>query len=244
VITDAVIPVAGLGTRLLPITRSVPKEMLPLVDKPVVQYVVEELVAAGIRRIVFVTGQGKQAIEDYFQSGPVEFLYTRQPEPRGLGDALRYAEGFAPAVVALGDAVIEGAVVPRLISAYEGADAAVAVAEVPEAAVSRYGIVVSADGEVTDLVEKPAPGQVASRMAVMGRYVLGPRVFAALRETQPGAGGEVQLTDALRAVLGTGGRIRAVPLADGERRHDVGTVEGYCATFGHYARLRFPDGAG
>ncbi len=243
-ITDAVIPVAGLGTRLLPATRAVPKEMLPLVDKPAVQYVVEELADAGIRRILFVTGRGKQAIEDHFDDGPVELLYTRQPRPLGLGDALRHAERFAPVVAALPDAIFEGSIVPRLLAAYEGADAVVAVAEVAEEAVSRYGIVVAEDDRVTGLVEKPSAGEVASRTAVMGRYVLGPAVFEALRDLGPGTGGEVQLTDALRAVVAAGGRVRAVPLATGERRHDVGTVEGYCAAFIRYAALRSLDGAG
>lgn len=163
-ITDAVIPVGGLGTRLLPATRSQPKEMLPIVDKPVVQHVVEELAAHGIRRILFVTGRRKRAIEDHFDAdseleralgratvpaNDLQILYTRQPRPAGLGDALRYAQGFAgdgAVVVALGDAVIsrsEGSpgIVTRLIAAYEaeGASAALAVREVPRELVSRYG---------------------------------------------------------------------------------------------------------
>ncbi len=272
-ITDAVIPVAGLGTRLLPATRSAPKEMLPVVDKPVVQYVVEELERAGIRRVLFVTGRRKRAIEDHFDADPeleralgpmrapgegLELLYTRQPRPRGLGDALRYAEGFAGGrgvVVALGDAIIEPApagspgIVTRLTEAYltSGAIAALAVAEVPAAAVSHFGIVVPGTGEdmidVVDVVEKPDPEQITSRLAIMGRYVLGPEVFAELRETEPDSRGEIQLTDALRAVLARGGRIVAVPLAAGERRHDIGTLESYCATFLEHA-LKHPTLAG
>jgi len=266
-ITDAVIPVAGLGTRLLPATRSQPKEMLPVVDKPVVQYVVEELVAAGVERVLFVTGRRKRAIEDHFDADPeleralgvdppldprggLKLLYTRQLRPDGLGDALRYAEGFGDGrglVVALGDTIVAPpappappapGIVRRLVEAYGelGVDAAVAVVEVGDEAVSSYGIVCGTeirDGviEVTDMIEKPDPSEVTSRLAVAARYVLGPSVFAALRATAPDARGEVQVADALRAVLRDGGRVVAVPLAHGERRYDIGTVEGYCQAF-------------
>ncbi|HEY5317022.1 MAG TPA: sugar phosphate nucleotidyltransferase, partial [Solirubrobacteraceae bacterium] len=205
-ITDAVIPVAGLGTRLLPATRSQPKEMLPVVDKPVVQYVVEELLAAGIERVLFVTGRRKRAIEDHFDADPeldralgseapldprggLKILYTRQLRPAGLGDALRYAEGFAEGrgmVVALGDTIIEPrppsgpAIIDRLVEAYEQfeASAAVAVVEVEEAAVASYGIVCGSEIgegiiEVSDVIEKPDPSEVPSRLAVAARYVLG-----------------------------------------------------------------------
>ncbi len=212
-IKDAVIPVAGLGTRLLPATRSQPKEMLPVLDKPIVQYVVEELARAGIERVLFVTGRRERAIEDHFDaedeaSAPgagMEFLYTRQPRPAGLGEALTRAGSFAgehPVVVALGDAIIEpppgaepgAGIVARLIEAYErtGASAAIAVDEVPSASVSRYGIVVPADGPRTDdsfelatVLEKPDPIETSSRLGVMARYVLGPTVFAELRRTAP-----------------------------------------------------------
>ncbi len=313
-ITDAVIPVGGLGTRLLPATRSQPKEMLPVVDRPVVQYVVEELVRAGIGRVLFVTGRRKRAIEDHFDADPelgsgplidprtgLQILYTRQAHPAGLGDAVRYGESLgagAGVVVALGDTIIAGpahtgvGVVARLIEAFGagGVSAAVAVEEVPGEAVSRYGIVVAgaggdaggargdaggargdaggargvadgaggvgaraagggaagrgaADGgalgggvlEVTDVVEKPDPASVSSRLAIAARYVLGPSVFAALRALTPDRSGEVQLTDALRAVIARGERVVAVPLAAGERRHDIGTVAGYCAVFLEYA---------
>jgi UTP--glucose-1-phosphate uridylyltransferase len=242
VITDAIVPVAGLGTRMLPATRSQPKEMLPLLDKPVVQYVAEELEAAGIRRIVFITGAGKRAIEDHFDQpgSEINIFYTRQPSPDGLGDAVRQADGFANqgVVVALGDGVIDPpGIVPRLVDAFEtgGYDAALAVAPVPDEEVTRRGIVVSEQGEVTDLVEKPQPDAVASRTAMMGRYVLGPAVFEALRGLGPDASGEVQLTDALRRVLENGGRIAAIPLSSGQRRHDIGSPEGYCAAFVEFA---------
>jgi UTP--glucose-1-phosphate uridylyltransferase len=260
-ITDAVIPVGGLGTRLLPATRSQPKEMLPLVDKPVVQYVVEELVRAGIARLLFVTGRRKRAIEDHFDADPeldtgplidprtgLQILYTRQARPAGLGDAIRHAKGFAddrPVVVALGDAVIVSArpsapgIVARLIETFQdtaGAAAAFAVAEVPRELVSRYGVAVLDGGSrVRDLVEKPDPDAVPSRTAIMGRYVLGPAVFRALRDTPPDASGEVQLTDALRQVLADGAPVLAVPLSPEERRLDIGSVEGYCAAFLEHA---------
>lgn len=265
-ITDAVIPVGGLGTRLLPATRSLPKEMLPLVDKPAVQYVVEELRDAGIKRILFVTGRRKRAIEDHFDADPeleqavgdgsspasgLRILYTRQRRPLGVGDALRYADGFAGQsgiVAAFGDAIISPppgggpGIVSRLIDAFEsaGAGAAIAVQEVQAELVSRYGIVApgAAFGdafEVDDVVEKPSPASAPSRVAIMGRYVLGPAVFKALAEIPPGTAGEIQLSDALRQVVRGGGRVVAVPLSDGERRFDVGTLESYCAAFLEYA---------
>jgi UTP--glucose-1-phosphate uridylyltransferase len=268
-ITDAVIPVGGLGTRLLPATRSQPKEMLPVIDKPVVQYVVEELASAGIDRVLFVTGRRKRAIEDHFDADPeleralgstalslpdlragMRVLYTRQARPAGLGDALRYADGFGgggAVAVALGDTIIAPpGIITRLMAAYDEHEpaAVLAVEEVAREAVSRYGIVIPSPAagaggsggsggviEVADVVEKPAPGDVDSRLAVAARYVLGPQVFAALRETPPDPAGEIQLSDALRRVIEAGGRVVAVPLSGRERRHDIGTVESYCATF-------------
>ncbi len=258
-IRDAIVPVAGLGTRLLPATRSAPKEMLPIVDKPVVQYVVEELSRAGIDRVLMVTGRRKRAIEDHFDADPelagspppaagVQLFYTRQPTPAGLGDAVARGASFADptspgVVVALGDAILEPdgepEIVTRLIEAHTAhrADATIAVSEVAPAHTGRYGIVVGsplAPGgvlTVARIVEKPAPGTIDSTLAVAARYVLGPAVFAALRDQAPGSGGEIQLTDAIASVIEGGGRVLAVPLAGGERRHDIGTVEGYCRAF-------------
>jgi UTP--glucose-1-phosphate uridylyltransferase len=267
-VTDAVIPVAGLGTRLLPATRSQPKEMLPIIDRPVVQYVVEELVRNGISRVLFVTGRRKRAIEDHFDADPelgssplidprsgLQIFYTRQATPAGLCDAIRYADGFSRGdgvVVALGDAIIESAlgerggdVVSRLIHAYErtGACAAIAVHEVPEDAVSRYGIVVGVpqDGviEVESMLEKPEPSTVTSRLAVAARYVLSPKVVQELKATEPDDSGEVQVADAITTLLNRGERVVAVPLLPGERRHDVGTPESYAAAYLRYA-LRDP----
>jgi UTP--glucose-1-phosphate uridylyltransferase len=237
--------------------------MLPIVDRPVVQYVVDELAAAGMRRILMVTARGTEAIENHFDARPEtvdgdpgptaagpQILTTRQRRPRGLGDAVACAEGFAagrPVVLALGDAIISPppsvtpGILARLIAAHlaTGASATVAVTEVPAGDVRHYGIVVPVQrGEymdVGDLVEKPAPGTVPSRYAIAARYVLGPEVFAALRRTEPDATGEIQLTDALRRIIRDGGRIVAVPLAPGGRRHDTGTLEGYSATFLEFA---------
>jgi len=265
-VTDAIIPVAGLGTRLLPATRSQPKEMLPVLDKPVVQYVVEELVGSGISRVLFVTGRRKRAIEDHFDADPelgsaplidprtgLQILYTRQATPAGLGDAIRYGAGLAAppgVVVALGDAIIESprrpGITRRLIEAFEVEFpcAAVAVQEVALEAVSRYGVVDGVERtdaiiDVRRVVEKPDPQSAPTRWAVAARYVLAPSVIAELRSTAPDQSGEVQVADALNALLARGERVLALPLATGERRHDIGTIDAYVTTFVHYA-LRDP----
>lgn len=272
-------PVAGLGTRLLPATKSQPKEMLPVGGKPVVQHVVEELARAGIERVVFVTGRGKGAIEDHFDADPVltralqqrgddellarlrfehmgvSFAYTRQPSPRGLGDAVLRAEGFtgeAPFVVALGDAIFGTReppdVVARLATALEqhGAACAIAVREVPRAQTGRYGIVSvqqtpAEDGvaRVTAIVEKPDRAHAPSTLAVSARYVLTPAIFDALRRTEPGATGEVELTDAIARLIDDDATVVAVNLGD-VVRHDVGTHESYAAAFLRFA-LTDPD---
>jgi UTP--glucose-1-phosphate uridylyltransferase len=260
-VTDAVIPVAGLGTRLRPATRSQPKEMLPVVDRPVVQYVVEEVLAAGISRVLFVTGRRKRAIEDHFDADPelgseplidprtgLQILYTRQASPAGLGDALRYGAGLSSTggvAVALGDTIIEShetrGILQRLIDAYDrgGIVAAIAVERVGDAEVSRYGIV---EGDERDgvivasrVLEKPSASDTPSRLAIASRYVLGPAVFAELRVTGAGVGGEIQVADALTSLVERGETVVAVPLAPGERRHDIGTVHSYCSAFLRYA---------
>jgi len=274
-VTTAVVPVAGLGTRLLPATKSQPKEMLPVGGKPVVQHVVEELAAAGIERIVFVTGRGKGAIEDHFDRDPmltaelerrgdpellarlgfeqmgVSFSYTRQPSPRGLGDALLCADGFTgtgPFAVALGDAILgtrDGPpVIARLAAALEqhGAGCAIAVRDVPRSQTGRYGIVSTDDDDgddddggggvalVSAIVEKPDPAAAPSTLAVAARYVMTPAIFAALRETPPAVNGEVELTHAIARLIAHGTPVVAVRLGDVER-HDVGTHESYAAAF-------------
>jgi UTP--glucose-1-phosphate uridylyltransferase len=237
-VRKAVLPAAGLGTRFLPATKAQPKEMLPVVDKPLIQYVVEECVASGIDNIIIVTGRGKNAIEDHFDSSPelesylankgktelaelvhnignmVHFSYTRQKEPLGLGHAVLVAKelvGNEPFAVLLGDVIIPG---PRpatrqLVEVYETTGkGAIAVEEVPRQKTSLYGIVdvepatvPGSNGrlmKIRDLVEKPNPSDAPSTLAITGRYLLPPEIFDCLERTQPGRGGEIQLTDALR----------------------------------------------
>ncbi|MGB2667287.1 MAG: UTP--glucose-1-phosphate uridylyltransferase GalU [Candidatus Acidiferrum sp.] len=237
-VRKAVLPAAGLGTRFLPATKAQPKEMLTVVDKPQIQYVVEECVASGIEHVIIVTGKGKNSIEDHFDYSPVleRFLeekgktkqaemvrdisdmvqvsYTRQKEPLGLGHAVLVAKdlvGDEPFAVLLGDVLIPGPnpATKQLINVYEATGTgAIAVEEVPREKTHLYGIV---DGEaaplapfgerllrIRDLVEKPKPDAAPSNLAITGRYVLPSAIFACLERTKPGAGGEIQLTDALR----------------------------------------------
>jgi UTP--glucose-1-phosphate uridylyltransferase len=236
-VRKAVLPAAGLGTRFLPATKAQPKEMLPVVDKPLIQYVVEECVASGIDNIIVVTGRGKNAIEDHFDSNPelerfleskgkkdqsqlvrsignmVKFSYTRQKEPLGLGHAVLTARelvGDEPFAVLLGDVIIPGKnpATRQLVNVWEKTGiGAIAVEEVPREKTSLYGIVDCApekrgswDGKllrIKGMVEKPAPKDAPSNLAVTGRYVLPPEVFEFLEKTKPGRGGEIQLTDAL-----------------------------------------------
>ncbi len=261
-ITKAVIPAAGLGTRFLPATKAQPKEMLPVLDKPVIQLVVEEAAASGIRELLIVTGRGKRAIEDHFDYVPeleevlarrgrldlvdqmrqigslCRIFYVRQKEPLGLGDAVRHARGFVgeePFALLLGDEFYTGPVpcLRQLLDAAAGwSGCVVAVAPVAEEEVERYGIVQPAGppggpGSVwplADLVEKPERHRAPSRLAVIGRYVLTPEVFSALEDVGPGAGGEIQLTDALRLLAARGLVAAFRPEA---ARHDVGDRLGY-----------------
>jgi UTP--glucose-1-phosphate uridylyltransferase len=237
-IRKAVFPVAGLGTRFLPATKSMPKEMLPVVDKPLIQYAVEEAQAAGIEEFIFVTGRGKSAIEDHFDrsfelehqlelKGRTEFLelvrhwmppagqiaYTRQREPLGLGHAVWCARNFVdnePFAVLLADDLIlaDRPVLKQMVDAFdETGGNVVAVMDVPREHTSRYGIldVASDDGrliEAKGIVEKPKPELAPSTASVVGRYILLPRVFDHLSGQKPGAGGEIQLTDALARMIG------------------------------------------
>ena len=255
----AVIPVAGLGTRFLPATKAQPKEMLPLVDTPVIQYVVEEAIRAGVESLVLVTGRGKAAIENHFDvsfeledtlrrrgkqedldliqgiSHLAQFAYVRQGEPLGLGHAVlcaRHAVGDEPFALLLGDDVFdeEDSALEALIAAYRSTGkSVVGVQEVPLEHVSRYGIVNAPTGphdiwNVTTIVEKPNPEQAPSRWAVVGRYVLEPRVFSHLATLEPGVGGEYQLTDAL-AALAREGRLVAAPIP--AKRYDTGNKLDY-----------------
>jgi UTP--glucose-1-phosphate uridylyltransferase len=237
-VKKAVLPAAGMGTRFLPATKAQPKEMLPVVDKPQIQYVVEECVASGIEHIIIVTGKGKNSIEDHFDYNPtlerflsekgkgdqakmvreiselVQVSYTRQKEPLGLGHAVLVAKdlvGDEPFAVLLGDVLIPGAnpATKQLIDVYHSTGVgAIAVEEVPREKTYLYGIV---DGQpapegsfgerllrIRELVEKPKPEKAPSNLAITGRYVLPSAIFDCLERTKPGAGGEIQLTDALR----------------------------------------------
>jgi UTP--glucose-1-phosphate uridylyltransferase len=268
----AVIPVAGLGTRLLPATKSQPKEMLPVGRKPVVQYVVEELTRVGITRVLFVTGPGKASIENHFDRNveliqtlrengkeellaalefdrsAVQYFYTRQRELLGLGHAVSCARslvGNQPFVVALGDSIIgmhaESDVVQRMTQCYRERDAAAVIAfeEVPHDEVNRYGIARPRQDaevfEIADLIEKPTVGEAPSNLAIAARYVLSPAIFEALARTRRGTGGEIQLTDAIRAVIQDGGRAYGVRLRPDERRYDIGNFEAYFEAFVEFA---------
>jgi len=223
-IRKAVIPAAGLGTRFLPTTKAQPKEMLPVVDKPVIQYVVEEAIASGIKDILIITGKGKRAIEDHFDKSKMEnqfldeidemmnhvnLLYTRQREPRGLGDAVYYAKSFVgdeAFALLLGDTITVPGCTKELIKKYEEFKTSIiAVEEVPKEKISSYGIIKGKEVEgdihlVDDLVEKPSPEEAPSNLGILGRYILTPAIFDAIEQTHPGKGNEIQLTDALRLV--------------------------------------------
>ncbi|MGI8593275.1 MAG: UTP--glucose-1-phosphate uridylyltransferase [Solirubrobacteraceae bacterium] len=248
-IRSAVVPVAGRGTRLLPATRAQAKEMLAVLDKPVIQYVVDELCEAGIERVLLVTARGKGSIEDHFDAGTsgIAVLSTRQPSPRGLGDAVLCSEPFAagqPFVLALGDSIIAeprpGGLVRRLLDAHtvHGAACTVAVEVVAPENSPRRGMVVPAAGrapgsgeafDVATVVEKPS--RAPSELGVAARYVLAPSLFDLLRDTPAGHGGEVQVTDAIAALIERGERVVGVRLSEEEHRHDIGDVEGYARAF-------------
>jgi UTP--glucose-1-phosphate uridylyltransferase len=271
-VRKAVIPAAGLGTRFLPATKAVPKEMLPIVDTPTLQLVVEEAVAAGIEDIVVINGRGKGAIEDHFDhafeleatlrergkselfelveriSTMARIISIRQKRPLGLGHAVlcgRDAVGDEPFAVLLGDDLIDNDDDPgigQLIRVHEETGAgALSVIEVPEGQEHLYGIV---DGEVDDtghlrirgMVEKPAPGTAPTRLAIIGRYVLPPQIWAHLEATEPGHGGEIQLTDALRKLATSDVGLYGVTVRG--TRHDAGDKIGYLRANLAYALKR------
>jgi UTP--glucose-1-phosphate uridylyltransferase len=275
VVRTAVVPVAGLGTRFLPATKAVPKEMLPIVDRPALQYIVEEVARCGIADVLLVTALGKSAIEDHFDrrldleaaleaKGRVAELAelraladlvtmhaVRQPEPLGLGHAVLMAAGHVPAdesfAVLLGDDLLEpdSTFLARMVEAHERTGVAVVAllrVEDPDQ-LAQYGVVDAVPGErqgevlIRDLVEKPAPGTAPSDLAVIGRYVLPGSIFDVLRSTEPGRGGEIQLTDALRT-LAAGRPI--VGLVLDEPRHDAGDKLGFLTATLAFAARR-PD---
>lgn len=261
-VRKAIIPAAGLGTRFLPATKAMPKEMLPIVDKPTIQYIVEEAVQSGIEDIIIVTGKGKRAIEDHFdhafeleqnllEKGKTELLekvqysskmvdihYIRQKEPKGLGHAIWCARKFIgdePFAVLLGDDIVQSdnPCLKQLIEQYEETRASViGVQTVPEEETHRYGIVdpignVGRRYSVNQFVEKPKQGTSPSNLAIMGRYVLTPEIFMFLEKQEAGAGGEIQLTDAIQKL----NEIQRVFSYDFEGiRYDVGEKFGFVKT--------------
>lgn len=244
-VKKAVIPAAGYGTRMLPITKAQPKEMVPVVHKPVIQYVVEEAYYSGIGDILIITGKGKRAIEDHFDRSDlpkkdkyteeldkildeVNIFFVRQREQKGLGDAVKYAEAFVddePFALLLGDTITFPPCTKELIQVYKKyKTSVVAVEEVPLEKVSLYGIVKCREVEdsvylIEDLVEQPSIDEAPSTLAILGRYILTPEIFECIRETKPGKGGEIQLTDAMR-ILNTKERMYAY-LFKG-KRYDIG----------------------
>jgi len=266
-ITKAIIPAAGLGTRFLPATKAMPKEMLPILDKPTIQYIVEEAAKAGIEDIIIDTGKHKRAIEDHFDnqkeleitlenSGKTELLekvqfstnlanifYVRQKEQKGLGHAILTAKQFIgnePFAVLLGDDIVESddPAIKQLMDVYEQTEKSViGVQEVRPEDTHRYGIIdpVSQNGRLYDVkkfVEKPAPGTAPSNLAIMGRYVLTPDIFDYLANQGEGAGGEIQLTDAIER-LNADSQVYAYDFEG--NRYDVGEKLGFVKTTIEYA---------
>ncbi|KYD33128.1 UTP--glucose-1-phosphate uridylyltransferase [Geobacillus stearothermophilus] len=260
-VRKAIIPAAGLGTRFLPATKAMPKEMLPIVDKPTIQYIVEEAVASGIEDIIIVTGKGKRAIEDHFdnafeleqnliQKGKYDLLekvkepskvdihYIRQKEPKGLGHAVWCARNFIgdePFAVLLGDDIVQAETpcLKQLIDQYEQTlSSVIGVKRVPDNETHRYGIIdpIEQHGrryQVRQFVEKPAPGTAPSNLAIMGRYILTPEIFLFLEKQEAGAGGEIQLTDAIQRL----NEIQRVFAYEFEgKRYDVGEKIGFIKT--------------
>ncbi|MGG0571373.1 UTP--glucose-1-phosphate uridylyltransferase GalU [Priestia megaterium] len=260
-VKKAIIPAAGLGTRFLPATKAMPKEMLPIVDKPTIQYIIEEAIESGIEDIIIVTGKGKRAIEDHFDNAPeleqnlvekekfellekvrqsanVEIHYIRQKEPRGLGHAVWCARKFIgdePFAVLLGDDIVQAETpcLRQLMNQYdETLSSVIGVQTVPENETNRYGIVdpISSNGrryQVDTFVEKPALGTAPSNLAIMGRYIFTPEIFKFLEQQEVGAGGEIQLTDAIQKL----NEIQRVFAYDFEgKRYDVGEKLGFIQT--------------
>ena len=259
-VTKAVIPAAGLGTRILPATKAQPKEMLVIVDKPSLQYIVEELVESGIKDIIIVTGRNKNSIEDHFDhsyeledtlkknnkntllekvediSSMANICYVRQNHPKGLGHAILKAKSFVgdePFVIALGDDIVynDVPVAKQLIDNYSKyGSSIVGCQEVKESDVSKYGIVkplLSLDEktvEMEDFIEKPSVEEAPSKLACLGRYLLTPKIFDYLEKTEPGKGGEIQLTDAIVAMMKDGEKVLAYNFEG--KRYDIGNKFG------------------
>lgn len=269
-VKKAVIPAAGLGTRFLPATKAQPKEMLPIVDKPTIQYIIEEAVSSGIEDIIIITGRSKRAIEDHFDksyeleeelkkhnkgdlleltqeiSNMVNLYYVRQKEPRGLGHAIGCAKTFIgnePFAVLLGDDIVDAKTpcLKQMIDVFNDCQTSVlGVQTVRPEDVSKYGIVAGRQvGErlyqVDNLVEKPKQEDAPSNVAILGRYIITPEIFDCLEHTKPGAGGEIQLTDALKDLAAR----QSMYAYDFEgRRYDVGNKQGFLEATVEFALKR------
>lgn len=270
-IRKAIIPAAGLGTRFLPATKAQPKEMLPIVDKPAIQFIVEEAIAAGIEEILVITGRNKRSIEDHFDrsielelqlkaQGKYELLgliediskvtvhFIRQKEAKGLGHAVLCARQFVgeePFAVMLGDDIVDSSVpcLKQLIDVYEDCGGSVlGVQNVPKDKVSSYGIVDPRPikeniWQAAGLIEKPSAAEAPSQLAVLGRYILMPEIFALLEHTAPGRGNEIQLTDAI-CRLAKMEKVYAYCFSG--RRYDIGDKQGYLEATVEYA-LKSPE---
>lgn len=269
-VRKAIIPAAGLGTRFLPATKAQPKEMLPIVDKPTLQYIIEEAVESGVEEILIITGRNKKSIEDHFDksielelelekkgkdallaevrkiSDMVNIHYIRQKEPKGLGHAIYCAKSFIgnePFAVLLGDDIVyaEKPCLKQMIEVYQEYKTTIlGVQQVPAEDVNKYGIVAGKYIEgnvykVKDLVEKPAVKDAPSNIAILGRYIINPAIFDILEHIQPGKGGEIQLTDALKE-LAQQEAVYAYSFAG--RRYDVGDKQGFLEATVEYALRR------
>jgi len=246
-ITKAVIPAAGKGTRLLPLTKAIPKELVPLGRKPVLDHIIDESVRSGITDILFVISQEKTAIRDYFGdcANGVKFTYTFQAEQKGLADAIYCSKEYVGSdhfAVILGDSIIstDQDILPfkRVLDTYEttNASAVIVVQKTPLAEVSRYGIVKPKNGvapsfEIDALVEKPKPEEAPSEYAIAGRYAFDPAIFDYIEKTPRGAGGEYQITDSIQMLLKENREVWCVALGDNEIRRDIGTFETYFEAF-------------
>lgn len=266
-IKKAIIPAAGLGTRFLPATKAQPKEMLPIVDKPTIQYIVEEAVASGIEEILIITGRNKRAIEDHFDksvelenelknkgkndllkivkdiSNMADIYYIRQKEPKGLGHAIGLAKSFidnSPFAVMLGDDIVDSRIpcLKQLMNCYDKYNSSIlGVQPVEKDVVSKYGIISGSKIEdsiykIDDLIEKPSIEKAPSNIAILGRYIITPKIFNIIENTKPDKSGEIQLTDALRELL----KFQEIHAYAFEgQRFDAGDKFGFLQANIHYA---------
>ena len=266
-VRKCVFPVAGMGSRFLPATKASPKEMMPIVDKPLIQYAVEEAIAAGVTDMIFITGRNKRTIEDHFDKAyeveaelaargknellelvrsvvpsHINCIYIRQPEPFGLGHAVLCAEPVVndePFAVILADDLIDGEppVLKQMAQVYDERQCSVlGVEEVPRANTNQYGIVQTdgaEPGAISAIVEKPLPKDAPSTLAVVGRYILSPRIFQHLAKVQAGAGGEIQLTDGIAALMRED---KVLAYRFKGKRYDCGSKLGYLQAMVAYGR--------